>query len=732
MKTKKTMESWNCDFFGIPESVMLDSTRIKVIDGIAGAGKSSILHKWLVDHGLGNYRRLTSTRMLAADAAKRYNMPVQTVASGLFATENLRFYQNPRDINGETIVIDEILQTSPEVFVWCLEHCGDNNIFVTCDRRQCLSPVIGGLMEQRYLDFVGDKRIYLTEITQTLRGRDPDTVRFFNRAYDMVYKNTSLYKDILNNFPCLSYAEIEYNPYDVFICYTNADEKRLYDDYHLRDAYYLRDLLVPKGALIGTEKQYANAERYPIVPQIDAEHATSYWQLENVSSVIRLQGTEIDLEQKCYILVPDGMVMDNRSLYTAITRCKSIQSIRFVTTPRGKTEELIRYNDKPVYTATWYFYSDNYKIGDTPITALINDDGTCDPDLFAELVSRIPRDNEAAYMTDAVIVGDTVVRPRYNDTDNDSIQPIGVYKLFARAGLYEYSYLPELYRLYEKVQHEYGIVKASPYLIPPTLRGLDAIGTNFDAADDYYRLKPRSDYQYQLDLASAYPYILAHFPVVCDGNFLVNESAPGMRLYVSFSDYFPEGAIVPDYLAKIITSGNRHHHVDFRYLCTVPFVAKCKQGGRLWELSNRTKEDKLKVKSIRWGCLEKPYLQDWQYDTNGQPLSYACTPGNNKQLIMLSIRAALAYILIKLKDVLLLDIAGGYTQADALFYNSDYTVDWQAQLIETVCPGLHWRIIDNHDDEILHKNFVDPLSCDDRRRLKARERYRQKKLTLKS
>lgn len=729
IKTNTTSQSVN--FFDIPDGVMTDPRKIKVIDGIAGAGKSSILHTWLMSHGYKNYIRLTSTRMLAADASERYDMQVSTIASGLFNTDHMQFYKNPKALEGETIVIDEILQTSYEVFSWCLQYYGHNNIFITCDSNQCLSPIKGDRMVSEFNSFINHSDVYYKKITQTLRGQDPDTIALFNRAYDMVHKSRSLYRDLIGIYPCINYADIEYNPYDVFVCYTNGDEKRLYDDYHLRDAYYLADLLMPKGTLQGTRRQYDNAERYPIIPQADAENATSYWQIRNIASVIRLQGTEIETDQKCYILVPDGMTMDNRSLYTAVTRCKSVKSICFIKTPATTTGELTRYNNKPVYIATWYCYPPDAKIGESYIRDLIDADGRCDPDIYQELVARIPRDGGQAYKTDVIIVGDQIVRPRYADADKADVKPIGIYNLFAREGVYEYNYLPELYRRYEEVQHAYGTIDASPYLISPTLRGLDAIGTDYDTAEDYYRLRPRDDYQYQFDIASAYPYILSHFPVICDGRMIVDETAPGLKLYVSFSDYFAPGAIVPDYLMHIIDVGNRHHHTHFEYLCTVPFSTSIRPGARLWDMSNRTKEDKEVVKLIKWGTLEKPYLQPWQCDADGNDLSYACAPGNNKQLIMLSIRAGLAYILLKLKDALLLDIEGGYTQADALFYNTDYTVKWQAELIERVCPGLHWRIIDNHDDEILYQNFADPFTRDDRRRMRARDNYQKRKLTKK-
>ena len=98
--------------------LILDKKVIKVIDGIAGAGKSSALHKFLMTH-LKSYLRTTSTNKLRRDAMSRFpECRCTTTCSGLFNNDIRRggYYDSPKEeIAEDTIVIDEILQTNTKV-----------------------------------------------------------------------------------------------------------------------------------------------------------------------------------------------------------------------------------------------------------------------------------------------------------------------------------------------------------------------------------------------------------------------------------------------------------------------------------------------------------------------------------------------------------------------------------------------------------------------------------------
>lgn len=125
--------------FNISDEDFLDKTKVKIIDGKAGAGKSSKIDAYLKEKNIP-YARYTSTNALKRDAQKRYEgTECDTIAGGLFTTEDGHFYCEMKSPDVHTVVIDEILQTSERVIDWIKENRGIYNIIVTTDTRQMLA-----------------------------------------------------------------------------------------------------------------------------------------------------------------------------------------------------------------------------------------------------------------------------------------------------------------------------------------------------------------------------------------------------------------------------------------------------------------------------------------------------------------------------------------------------------------------------------------------------------------
>ena len=71
MTTEMTTEEFLKQMYGLTTEELLDPTKIKILDGIAGSGKSSAMDAIL--HALGvNYYRTTPTHRLRRDAMERY------------------------------------------------------------------------------------------------------------------------------------------------------------------------------------------------------------------------------------------------------------------------------------------------------------------------------------------------------------------------------------------------------------------------------------------------------------------------------------------------------------------------------------------------------------------------------------------------------------------------------------------------------------------------------------
>lgn len=132
----------NLNIFGISDDVMLDPRIVKIICGIAGSAKSSNIDKFFRAKGI-DYARFTSTNKLKRDAQNRYGCYCDTIAGGLFHTDDGLFFSEEKDSPYENIVIDEILQTDIKVIEWVKNNYGDCNIIVTTDSHQMLSSENG-------------------------------------------------------------------------------------------------------------------------------------------------------------------------------------------------------------------------------------------------------------------------------------------------------------------------------------------------------------------------------------------------------------------------------------------------------------------------------------------------------------------------------------------------------------------------------------------------------------
>lgn len=124
--------------FSFTEEQFLNPNLVKVVYGVAGRGKSSIINDFFRSHNIP-YLWTTSTNKLKRDAIERYGCEASTVCSALFTSENGQFYLEEKEPDCRTIIIDEILQTSPKVLEWVRHHVGKYNIIILTDMKQMLN-----------------------------------------------------------------------------------------------------------------------------------------------------------------------------------------------------------------------------------------------------------------------------------------------------------------------------------------------------------------------------------------------------------------------------------------------------------------------------------------------------------------------------------------------------------------------------------------------------------------
>ena len=77
--------------FSYTDAEFIDKNIVKVIHGVAGRGKSSVINSFMQANNI-EYLWTTSTNKLKRDAESRYNCKASTVCSALFENKNGCFY----------------------------------------------------------------------------------------------------------------------------------------------------------------------------------------------------------------------------------------------------------------------------------------------------------------------------------------------------------------------------------------------------------------------------------------------------------------------------------------------------------------------------------------------------------------------------------------------------------------------------------------------------------------
>ena len=336
--------------FSFSDSDFLDATKVKVIHGVAGRGKSSIVNNFLKQNNI-DFLWTTSTNKLKRDAQERYNCEAATVCSALFKNENGRFYCEEKTINKHTVIIDEILQTSIKVLDWIEHNKNIVNIIIMTDTHQMLS-VDNNSSEflRRFNELMNKPYVLVDEGFETKRARDKETKDKIESLYKTSNDDsTEFLKDVASNrFDIIKYEDMEFNTNDVYITHLNETEELLYRDKKLSTMFFNDDELICKGSI--ASKQPKDLSKYPILSQLQAERMKSqaYLQLANIGSITRYQGSEVTDKQKLYYIITLDSRITNREWYTVVSRCWTLDSIVIVIANRQKKEKLKTFNNRKI------------------------------------------------------------------------------------------------------------------------------------------------------------------------------------------------------------------------------------------------------------------------------------------------------------------------------------------------------------------------------------------------
>lgn len=203
---------------------------------------------------------------------------------------------------------------------------------------------------QLFTEFLNEPFVISDEGTETKRARDAETKAKIEELYTKSNDKFGCFNDDVanGNFPIITYEEMEYNTHDVYITHLNETEDFIYREKGFASGNFNTDELIPKGSL--ASKPPKDHSRYPILSQSQAEKQNSraYYQVANIGSCTRYQGSEVTTDQKLYYIITPDSKVTNREWYTVVSRCWSISSIVIVVIGRTKKEPIKQFRGKVV------------------------------------------------------------------------------------------------------------------------------------------------------------------------------------------------------------------------------------------------------------------------------------------------------------------------------------------------------------------------------------------------
>ena len=655
MKTEEFLKQ----MYGLTTEELLDPTKIKIIDGIAGSGKSSAMDAIL--HALGvNYYRTTPTHRLRRDAMERYGTEdVGTIAGTLFTTEDGIFYKEQKDISSTTLVIDEILLSDTRTWDWVDAHKGDVNIIITTDSHQLLTPYTGEAMLRKFSEWIKREDVIYKQLTKTHRARTAETEVQYNDAYQKATENITYWATgLAKNYRSIPYEDMPYNQNDIYLTHTKAIEDYMYRQKKL---YNDRKNLIAKGTIAKDGR--TNNNNIPIVSQQQAEEEglKYYYQHANISTPTRYQGAEVKSEQTLYYIVETRSAITSREWYTVLTRCYNINSICFVFVKLPKVHGNTTFCGAPVkprkiYDMTKYIDGfnaslphseiDKYSIDPLKIT---NEDirlAICQTEGEPEKREFFYKANEYMYKGEHHYTEGSVPEEPAEKTAGKH-----------RAGFTTYlNKCPELTASY------------TPYLYD-RISELKIDRITYPTAGNAGN-GDKHDYRYDLDLWAAYPTILRYEDIPTDGAFYTDKPHEGMmNFYGIKSELLTSYSIAEEKLTNYIRKHDAN--AEITYICSTEYEHGTLFGALTHAQAHKTKESKKALKEIKWGIGAKQYIEVLnlsekfvnfgRYDAEG----YYKQDFAKCQLVLVAINSYETLYMLQLHDAI-----GGYIQRDAVHTNA--------------------------------------------------------------
>ena len=661
---------------GIEEKDFLNKDLIKIYNGIAGASKSTAIDNYFGERGI-HYIRCNSTNRQKFDANERFgeNCTCYTSASGLFKTHGTIFYYEEKEIEAEHVVIDEILLSSRKVLDWVKNHVGQLNIIISTDDRQLLAPGQERMLQEFHELEESDISV-VSHLTYSMRPVNEET----RAKYNELYNADGDARADLSGFPTMKFEELEYNHKDVYLTHTKEIEAHLYGEFDLYNDYDAE--LIGKG-MLASRKNY-NKELYPIIPQERAEREkmTTYMQVAKVGTPTRYQGSEVMPDEKLYYIINRHSLITNREFYTVLTRCKDMNSLVIVYADWVKDKAMTEFFGKPIKKEVPVVIRGEYK------------EPTNEAE-FDKLWSGVEKEqkDDIIWNYNLMIVNGKPISRQSMLEQNEEKAPISILNQFKKEGVFAMNG-EEVYKAIDGK--------------------INAIHAVHQKEEDIY--VKNAEYRFQLDLHSAYTHVLVneYLPIY---STVTKRYNPNKMNFYEIIDrrYTRQGVITDDMKAWC-----DKHDIQTRYLFSTDKQKGCKTGDKLYKMVYKDQKSKDKVKLIRWGVLQKHFIEPRQYNQEGEPQAYVKNETQCYELLMAAITSQLLYYMVQLQEVVAPPIPGFIQPTrivtDAIHYC--YTAATDTDVPDTAArvdklvawmyenmPGYDFRIKNNLTGEVLFQSY---------------------------
>lgn len=625
--------------FGISDIDLMDKNKIKILNGIAGSGKSTTAVNELRRLG-SNFCLASFSNALKFAASDKFGCPTDTICG-------LEFINSPvprsafKDVTEyDTVVNDEILLDGVDCINWMKANVGKINIIALTDSRQMLTVEGGPDVLSAFKSLCNMKSTIVVDISDTKRAVNKKTKDLYNKLY--AADSSQLYtieaaRDILGCDVVESY-NIDYNEEDTYICHSNKIEHDLYKRYKLSDRYDIK--LIPKNHI--ARNRHFDPHKYPICDQMTAmdKHLNSFLEAANVASPVRFQGKEVEVGTNCYYFVQEGDIISGRELYTVATRCKDIDSLHMVII---NVEEM---KDPQSIQGISVVKAKHLRI--------MTNDLQCrglSPSHMLDVIKKMG-DAGQAYKTDYVVCGDHIV---YASVPLSTLQKFAVVK-----------------------DNEVKIVKHKSSGGKTSIQSIvkKDSSMHFDYMEKVYTILNtpivapsicnhynRTRFSKLCDIYSAFPTILKYTELPKAGELYTSYDPELLNYYVYKGDVVTKGSLITEPLAKKL--GNSE------YVFSTVKQTGCMLGEYTYSQSFISKEKKKKInKDFLWGILKRNYYSREMVAIDGSMRpAYVKDKKNNLQLLDCALWSNLCLVMLNAIDSL--GIYEYYVMTDGLYYNSD-------------------------------------------------------------